>query len=905
MIPLRLTIKNFLSYGPQTQTINFEPYHLICLSGKNGHGKSALLDAITWGLWGNARKTGGTAKADEGLLRLGQTSMAVSLDFKSKGQTYRVRREFSYTAGKAYTHLDFGVVDPETHFFRPLTDKTIRETQNKIDSAIGLNYESFINSVFLRQGQSNEFSKKSAKERKEILLTILGLTHYEKVRKRALEKIRAIAQDKEHFTKIHEKLREELATHTTIEEQSILTQHALQKIHEEESILTTRKEALEITLKKILEMQATGIMLREHYTQLLEKQAALITAFTTTATQWRAVHAQQLRAQTTTLHDEERLLEEEYARIENNYTELLALKEQLFACKEQEQKITNDIHAEHVQKKQLLQQACHIHEVCIHGLKTTRAQQEKELTTIREQLAKNNHEQTQLTNVHTEHQKMSVAIAAHDKTFERKKAFYHKFIAMGNTLKTELKDTGTKKSLTNDSTNPCCPLCEQNLSTSRKKFLHTKFVDREHFINHQLTRLTRVIKTLKEQLIADHAHAETLKRQFEHYTAQVTQRVRLIEEHTTLDTQLRIKEHEYAKTLGAIESESVLLKTQELALNTSETDYLKTLTEDSALAAVRATMAGYELRIQEIPMLVQQRITLNQKREALRVERDALIALHKESALQQQRKETVSAIRKEIKELHASQTQVEEKLAAYATCDAQKIELEEALVTLKKTMLELLKNKEELLVKQGSLEQQLHTLTQKNNEFKEQQKKLSDVDILLYEYQAVEHALSKDGIQALLIENALPEIESEANYLLSKLTDNQAHLSLESLRDLKSGGAKETLDIKISDAMGIRPYELFSGGEAFRIDFALRIALSKLLARRSGTSLQSLIIDEGFGSQDEEGLSHIMDALYKIQEDFAKIIIVSHLPSMKDQFPTHFVVNKGPHGSSITIIEQD
>ncbi|MEX0672271.1 MAG: SbcC/MukB-like Walker B domain-containing protein, partial [Candidatus Babeliales bacterium] len=106
------------------------------------------------------------------------------------------------------------------------------------------------------------------------------------------------------------------------------------------------------------------------------------------------------------------------------------------------------------------------------------------------------------------------------------------------------------------------------------------------------------------------------------------------------------------------------------------------------------------------------------------------------------------------------------------------------------------------------------------------------------------------------------------------------------------------------DAVGIRPYEMFSGGEAFRIDFALRIAISKLLARRAGTSLQTLIIDEGFGSQDEEGLSHIMDALYKIQDDFSKIIIVSHLPSMKNQFPVHFIVEKGAQGSSVTICEQ-
>lgn len=124
------------------------------------------------------------------------------------------------------------------------------------------------------------------------------------------------------------------------------------------------------------------------------------------------------------------------------------------------------------------------------------------------------------------------------------------------------------------------------------------------------------------------------------------------------------------------------------------------------------------------------------------------------------------------------------------------------------------------------------------------------------------------------------------------------------LKDLKKGGSKETLDIKIADSFGIRDYEMFSGGEAFRIDFALRIGISKLLARRSGTTLQTIFIDEGFGSQDEEGLGLIMDNIYKIQEDFAKIIVVSHLPEMKEQFPVQFMVEKKRSGSTISIVEQ-
>src|SRR5471030_28576 len=111
MIPLKLQLKNFLSYGADIQTIDLSTYPLICLSGKNGHGKSALLDALTWAVWGHARKGFGNAKADEGLLRLGQTNMVVALDFTCNGQTYRVRLEFTYERGNGTTHLDFGIVD--------------------------------------------------------------------------------------------------------------------------------------------------------------------------------------------------------------------------------------------------------------------------------------------------------------------------------------------------------------------------------------------------------------------------------------------------------------------------------------------------------------------------------------------------------------------------------------------------------------------------------------------------------------------------------------------------------------------------------------------------------------------------------------------------------------------------
>ncbi len=168
-------------------------------------------------------------------------------------------------------------------------------------------------------------------------------------------------------------------------------------------------------------------------------------------------------------------------------------------------------------------------------------------------------------------------------------------------------------------------------------------------------------------------------------------------------------------------------------------------------------------------------------------------------------------------------------------------------------------------------------------------------------YRDLAQAFGKKGIQALLIEMALPEIEAEANRLLGRMTDNRMHVKIETQRETKKGNVIETLDINISDELGTRNYEMFSGGEAFRINFAIRIALSKLLARRAGAPLPTLVIDEGFGTQDSAGLEKLKEAINSIQDDFDKIIVITHIEELKDAFPTRIDVIKTAQGSTLSI----
>ena len=168
-------------------------------------------------------------------------------------------------------------------------------------------------------------------------------------------------------------------------------------------------------------------------------------------------------------------------------------------------------------------------------------------------------------------------------------------------------------------------------------------------------------------------------------------------------------------------------------------------------------------------------------------------------------------------------------------------------------------------------------------------------------YGELARAFGKGGVQALIIETVLPDIEEEANRLLSRMTDNRMHVKIETQRERRTGGSIETLDINIADELGARPYEMFSGGEAFRINFALRVAISRLLTRRAGAPLRVLFIDEGFGTQDGSGREKLLDAIYSIQEDFDRIIVITHIDELKEAFPARIQVFKTEQGSFFSV----
>jgi exonuclease SbcC len=173
------------------------------------------------------------------------------------------------------------------------------------------------------------------------------------------------------------------------------------------------------------------------------------------------------------------------------------------------------------------------------------------------------------------------------------------------------------------------------------------------------------------------------------------------------------------------------------------------------------------------------------------------------------------------------------------------------------------------------------------------------------EYKVLERAFGKNGVPAMLIEQALPQIETAANQMLEKLSGGMMSIRFvtqQAYKDSRREDMRETLDIQITDSAGQRDYEMYSGGEAFRINFAIRLALSEVLAQRAGARLQTLVIDEGFGSQDEIGRQRLIEAINTVKDDFEKILVITHIEALKDAFPARLEVTKGPLGSTVELI---
>jgi exonuclease SbcC len=855
MIPVKLSVRNFMPYRDNVPPLYFNGIHTACISGDNGNGKSALIDAMTWALWGKAR-----AKSDDDLIHQGQNEMEVEFDFTLSEQSYRIIRKHAKPkrrGGAGKSLLEFQAASDGG--YKSISADSISQTQQKIISTLHMDYATFVNSAFLRQGHADEFTRQPPTKRKEVLGNILGLAFYDALEQRAKELAREQETESSQLESALEDINHELAQKPDYEAELAQAQAALEQaeksLAEHETTLSKLKkdkEALENKKQQLTQLEEHIAATRSD----LERRQQEVAQYQARIKEHEAVIARRQE------------IEEGYSRLSEARKQNEALNQKLgLLVKLKEKKSQLELAIERAQSDLLTR-----HKLAESKISELEAKSAK-LPQLKEELKQAQANLQQL--------------AEEEKGLVTKKQASQELRTRINYLESELASLKKEIDGINENIDTLsaqkeakCPVCGTELGEEGLKHIQDHYAADRDDKTRSLESKQVELADKKKELEALEGEIAPLETKLNQDRASAQGRISLlnqsISEAQAVDEQLK----EARENLSKIE--------QSLASKAFAAD------KQPALAQVEGELEklDYDSALHE---QLRQRLTELEKYEGPKrqlEEADRILAQEKEALAK------AEEASKELSQRLESDTQKSQGLAKelealpQITADLAQAESEH------KTLTEEQKRAQELT---WGIKSKLERCAELELKKKEKEKLISQASKEAKIYQELAQAFGKKGIQALIIEMALPEIEAETNRLLGRMTDNRLHVKMETQRQTKKGETVETLDINIADELGTRNYEMFSGGEAFRIDFAVRIALSKLLARRAGAPLPTLIIDEGFGTQDSTGIEKLKEAINSIQNDFEKILVITHMEELRDAFPTRINVVKTAQGSTVEV----
>lgn len=849
MTPVRLCLSNFMSYPDGAPVIDFTSFRIACLTGDNGNGKSALLDAITWALWGQAR-----APVDS-LVRLGQQTMFVDFEFDVDDVSYRVLRKRTRTgAGSTHTDLQVAAADGT---YRSQTEQGERETQKKINGLLRMDYRTFISSAFILQGRSDEFTRSSATDRKQILAEILDLERYELLETRAKGRHDHSKDLALRLQMDIESLAQEIARKPQYQES---LQSAQAGLVEKEKALQLLEGELGQLRTKMSRIEAESALLENLQAQ--EQQARLEALDGRRRSETFRLKLTQLDA---------KLLQR--PAIEKRLAEWTDAKRRLEAMEEARNRYA-DADTEATKIETHLTALRHQIELRISKL-------DAQFRALERQAAGAGRLESEITKARHSNRPVADLEKQWDELREENElilAAIHK--AQGGAKAVEDKLEGLRKrGEFLEAPAAACPLC-----------LHPLQPHDHSRIRKDLEEEKRLLQAQGETFRKDGEKAERdrqeLRRRGNETKASLDSARQMDQQITRLETELRTAQE--AVTAAKDLEKSLLFARQELESPLDPAKESRLI----ELQAIKAS-AGYDRKAHE----------------ALKERVRSLAAAERES----QELDHAARNRDEVyQNLEETQTRAQAQesrraalaaqLAPLAGVPIRKAELSRQIqdITMQKDRIgrEAAASQESV----GRWATLLDQCAEKENQERARRDEMTAASKDAAIYKELSAAFSKRGIQAMIIENIIPELEDEANRLLGRMTDHGMHIQFRTQRELKKGGGAETLDIVIGDELGDRPYECYSGGEAFRINFAIRIALSRLLARRAGARLQTIVIDEGFGSQDAQGRKRLVEAIESVKEEFTRILVITHLDDLKDEFPVRLHVSKDENGSRVTLL---
>jgi exonuclease SbcC len=1005
MIPQHLTLTNFLSY--QNVSLDFRGLHTACICGSNGAGKSSLLEAITWVIWGKCR-----AEREDDILHNGTDQGRVDFQFICNGQIFKVIR--SRQRGKSSV-LDFQVKSGDS--FRSLSAKGLRATQDAIIAAIKLDYDTFTNSAYLRQGRADEFMLRRPNERKQILADLLKLDQYEGLATRAKEiakeakgkaeildsRLQTLKQEvdqRPELEKNQAQLTDEISQIQIVQKQEEWQLQQLQVSQNQRRTWQTQVDwqrnqcqSLTLEMERLRRQIVDTEQQRDGLQTILSQESQINQGFL----DYQALQQQEqnfsvslkqhqgLQHQVQTLKQQllqaenelQRDLEQQglrldyldqqiaelqpilnqEAEIEAGLGKLQTAREHLQSLDQLQHRISPLLKRQYELQSELEKAAAHCQAQLAQKQETAQQLQQQiaAIPALRQAFRALDQEISQLKN-------QQIYLKRVEEKGQERRHFQERLQENQRLFEKQLAEAEKKLELL-DTPEAVCPLCEQGLAGHHRDHVLEKS-------QHQCQELRDHIWIVKEQLTVTGQELQILRTEYQNIHQQLSEFDRLQQKSGQLEAELeqsgekhdqlreseveieqlqtRLAQKNFAREIQT-ELNIILAELgqcqydeQTHALARAEVDkcrkveirYAKLKEAKTKLDRLNGDRPELQQRIQDLQSQLKtfaQTSPLSQRLQQIQAEitslgydgdrHQALLAELREEQVWQLRYQELQRSKEQLPSLVSRLTQYQELMGdrqqALAERQAELAKLEEQVThyadheaqiqQLETTVQQRRQRLDQLLAQKGGFEQRLIQLDNLQIEYQDTQQQFQAAKKQFRVHEELGKAFGKNGIQAMMIENILPQLEAETNYILARLTGNQHHIQFVTQREGKSSTKRkpkmiDTLDILIADAQGTRPYETYSGGEAFRINFSIRLALAKLLAQRSGTALQLLIIDEGFGTQDADGCDRLVAAITAIASDFACILTVTHMPQFKEAFQQRIEVYKTNEGSQLSII---
>ncbi len=908
MIPEALHLKNFLSHW-ETE-LDLRGVHVASLVGHNGAGKSALLDAITWAVWGRSRAPYG---GDENLIYHGEDFMEVEFSFRMPYQggserRFRIlRRREQRSRRSTRSVLDLQIASENG--WQSLTADSIRDTQARIIEQLGLEYDTFINSAYLRQGHADEFTIQSPTERKRVLSAILGLDRWVEYQDRTKKRLAATQGQLKEVDRRLEETERDLARRPEYE--AALAQAEAQAREAEAA-----RQVIQEQMDELTRLQEQALALRREIDDLARRQEEARRRMEDLQRQaeehrGRQVYYQNLVDQAGTIEENYKAYQEAVVA-ERNWGEKLSQAARLQEQKSRQEQIVAEAREQIGGRIRAIEQE----EARIERtIAEARAELDRALSDLQGQISLLE-ERLPGTALDEALKAARQQVAALEVLSAEQEAA-RQMLQAGEVEESRLKERNrqlrelmqeTKARLEAlEEADAACPLCRQPLTPEHHEWMLAEIQAEGTAMGDEFRANVTRREELQEQKAA-------LQRKIQELTLELRARPQREQALARLEQQQEQGEEARERI------EALRVQADEVEERIAGEDYAEA--EREALARRRAEKTDVQAELDARAYAPEARAALEEILEELAtLGYDA--AAHEEIKAQVQR---LSGAEADYRELEKARIGVEgeaealkriageiegqtDRIEGLAQTQAERHSALEALQPRLAEAPQLAQRLNAARQQEASARQHvgaarqnlaaLKTLEQRLETLRENYGRLAARSAL---FSDLKDAFGVNGIPAMIIEHTLPLLEREANRILEQLSGGRMHVRFETQRETKTGNLRETLDIIISDEKGTRPYENFSGGEQFRVNFAIRVALSRLLAQRSGVRLRSLFVDEGFGALDADGRRRLVEAVKAVQDDFDLILVITHIDELRDSFPLHIQVTKTDAGSQVEVV---